>query len=291
MHEGALSRRQIQGWVLNRYYYQTRIPIKDALILSKSEDPSFRRLWIHRIHDHDGTKDGEGGLALWLRLAEGVGLDRAEVASLGARRARRALRVRRLRRAGARAEPARGGGVVAHRVLRARHHVAPHRRLGAALSLDRRRHARLLPQPRHARPRRLARGHRLRDRPRDHPRGAGGVRRRADPQVRDPLGDARRDRGGLPLERPDGASRAKTGRSSRARRASCATARRGARSCSTRSAGSRSTRSPPRSRGGSTGRARGGDRGGGRGGVRRRADAARWSGTCSRSWRSWRRGG
>ncbi len=81
MHEGALSQRQIQGWVLNRYYYQTRIPIKDAIILSKSEDPSFRRLWIHRIHDHDGAKAGEGGLALWLRLAEGVGLDKNEVAS------------------------------------------------------------------------------------------------------------------------------------------------------------------------------------------------------------------
>jgi pyrroloquinoline-quinone synthase len=82
MHRGELSRREIQGWVINRFYYQTRIPIKDALILSKSEDPSFRRLWIHRIHDHDGTQDDEGGLGRWLRLAEGVGLDRAEVASL-----------------------------------------------------------------------------------------------------------------------------------------------------------------------------------------------------------------
>ncbi|WP_437599082.1 pyrroloquinoline-quinone synthase PqqC [Sorangium sp. So ce590] len=82
MHRGELSRRQIQGWVLNRYYYQTRIPIKDALLLSKSEDPSFRRLWIHRIVDHDGAREGEGGLALWLRLAEGVGLDRDEVARL-----------------------------------------------------------------------------------------------------------------------------------------------------------------------------------------------------------------
>jgi pyrroloquinoline-quinone synthase len=81
MHEGRLTRPQLQQWVLNRYYYQTRIPIKDALILAKSEDPAFRRLWIHRIHDHDGAQEGEGGLALWLRLAEGVGLDREEVAS------------------------------------------------------------------------------------------------------------------------------------------------------------------------------------------------------------------
>lgn len=82
MHAGTLSREQLQAWVRNRYYYQTRIPIKDALILSKSEDPEFRRRWIRRIHDHDGEQSGEGGLALWLRLASGVGLDPDEVASL-----------------------------------------------------------------------------------------------------------------------------------------------------------------------------------------------------------------
>ncbi len=83
MHQGKLSKLQLQQWVLNRFYYQTRIPIKDALILAKSEDPVFRRAWIRRIHDHDGSAPGEGGLELWLRLAEGVGLKRAEVEGLG----------------------------------------------------------------------------------------------------------------------------------------------------------------------------------------------------------------
>jgi coenzyme PQQ biosynthesis protein C len=81
MHAGTLTREQLRAWVLNRYYYQTRIPIKDALILSKSDDPAFRRAWIRRIHDHDGEREGEGGLVLWLKLAEGVGLDPGEVAS------------------------------------------------------------------------------------------------------------------------------------------------------------------------------------------------------------------
>ena len=93
MHEGALSREDLGRWVLNRYYYQTRIPIKDALIVAKSEDPAFRRAWIRRIHDHDGTasaegapdggqKDGQdGGLGQWLRLAAAVGLDANVVAS------------------------------------------------------------------------------------------------------------------------------------------------------------------------------------------------------------------
>jgi pyrroloquinoline-quinone synthase len=83
MHAGTLTPEEIRRWVRNRYYYQTRIPIKDGLILTKAEDPGFRRGWIRRIHDHDGTPAQEGGLELWLRLAEAVGLERAEVASLG----------------------------------------------------------------------------------------------------------------------------------------------------------------------------------------------------------------
>lgn len=82
MHQGQLSQQALQLWVQNRFYYQTRIPIKDALILSKSEDPAFRRAWIRRIGDHDGARAGEGGLELWLRLAEGVGLSRDSVQSL-----------------------------------------------------------------------------------------------------------------------------------------------------------------------------------------------------------------
>lgn len=81
MHAGALSKEELQRWVINRYYYQTRIPVKDALLLSKSEDPAFRRAWIRRIGDHDGTKEGEGGLAEWLLLARAVGLDEAPVRS------------------------------------------------------------------------------------------------------------------------------------------------------------------------------------------------------------------
>ena len=79
MHDGTLAADEIRRWVTNRYYYQTRIPIKDALILAKSEDPSFRRAWIRRIHDHDGDGEDEGGLALWSRLADAVGIPRDEL--------------------------------------------------------------------------------------------------------------------------------------------------------------------------------------------------------------------
>ncbi len=79
MHEGQLTRGQLQAWVLNRYYYQSRIPIKDAIILSRSEDPAFRRAWRKRVVDHDGDGTHEGGIERWIRLAEATGLDRERV--------------------------------------------------------------------------------------------------------------------------------------------------------------------------------------------------------------------
>jgi pyrroloquinoline-quinone synthase len=82
LHGGACTPAEVQRWIRNRYYYQTRIPLKDGLILTKSEDREFRRGWIRRIHDHDGDDARAGGLELWLRLAEAAGLERAEVASL-----------------------------------------------------------------------------------------------------------------------------------------------------------------------------------------------------------------
>ncbi len=74
MNEGRLSREQIQGWVANRFYYQENIPRKDAAILANCPDREVRRRWIRRIHDHDGTADGEGGIEAWLRLGEAAGL-------------------------------------------------------------------------------------------------------------------------------------------------------------------------------------------------------------------------
>jgi pyrroloquinoline-quinone synthase len=79
MNEGLLSRRQLQGWVANRFYYQVNIPRKDAAILSNCPYPEVRRRWIRRIVDHDGTADGEGGIEAWLRLGEAAGLTRAEM--------------------------------------------------------------------------------------------------------------------------------------------------------------------------------------------------------------------
>jgi pyrroloquinoline-quinone synthase len=86
LNTGRANREQIQGWVANRFYYQIAIPVKDAAILSNCPDRAVRRGWIQRILDHDGFEIGgladPGGIEAWLRLAEAVGLARAEVDDL-----------------------------------------------------------------------------------------------------------------------------------------------------------------------------------------------------------------
>ncbi len=81
MREGALSKGAMQAWALNRYLYQSRIPMKDAALMARMVDTDLRREWRHRIEDHDGIEGDDGGIERWLKLAEGLGLDRAYVIS------------------------------------------------------------------------------------------------------------------------------------------------------------------------------------------------------------------
>ena len=81
LHNGKCSKAQVQAWALNRYYYQASIPKKDAALIARADDPGFRREWRSRLVDHDGEREGEGGIARWLKLTDGLGLDRDYVAS------------------------------------------------------------------------------------------------------------------------------------------------------------------------------------------------------------------
>jgi coenzyme PQQ biosynthesis protein C len=81
MLDGRCTKAQLQAWALNRYHYQATIPIKDATILARMDDPALRREWRRRIADHDGEHDGEGGVHRWLKLTDGLGLDRDLVLS------------------------------------------------------------------------------------------------------------------------------------------------------------------------------------------------------------------
>jgi coenzyme PQQ biosynthesis protein C len=82
LHAGQCTKGQVQAWALNRYYYQAMIPIKDASLIARCEDANVRRAWRSRLIDHDGESEGDGGIARWLRLTDGLGLDREYVISL-----------------------------------------------------------------------------------------------------------------------------------------------------------------------------------------------------------------
>ncbi len=81
LHGGGCTPDEVRAWVINRWFYQSRIPMKDAAFMSRVEDPALRREWRSRIENHDGAEGAPGGIARWLTLARAVGLDPAYVAS------------------------------------------------------------------------------------------------------------------------------------------------------------------------------------------------------------------
>jgi pyrroloquinoline-quinone synthase len=82
LHGGRCTRGQVQAWALNRYCYQAAIPRKDAALIARCDDPAIRREWRHRLVDHDGESEGDGGIARWLKLTDGLGLEREDVAAM-----------------------------------------------------------------------------------------------------------------------------------------------------------------------------------------------------------------
>jgi coenzyme PQQ biosynthesis protein C len=82
LHGGKCTKGQVQAWALNRYYYQAMIPVKDASLIARCNDPAVRREWRSRLVDHDGAVEGDGGVARWLKLTDGLELDRDYVTSL-----------------------------------------------------------------------------------------------------------------------------------------------------------------------------------------------------------------
>ena len=81
LHGGQCTPDEVRAWVINRWMYQSRIPMKDAAFMSRVDDPDLRRRWRKRIEDHDGGVAEGGGIRRWLALAQAVGLDPDYVAS------------------------------------------------------------------------------------------------------------------------------------------------------------------------------------------------------------------
>ncbi len=80
-YSGQCTYEEIQAWALNRYYYQSMIPIKDATVLTRLTDTEDRRQWRKRIEDHDGLQPGDGGIERWLKLTDSLGFPRDYVIS------------------------------------------------------------------------------------------------------------------------------------------------------------------------------------------------------------------
>ena len=80
-YSGQCTYEEIQAWALNRYYYQSMIPIKDATVLTRLTDTEDRRQWRKRIEDHDGLQPGDGGIERWLKLTDSLGFPRDYVTS------------------------------------------------------------------------------------------------------------------------------------------------------------------------------------------------------------------
>jgi coenzyme PQQ biosynthesis protein C len=81
LHSGGCSYEEVQAWALNRYYYQSMIPVKDATVLTRLGDLEDRRQWRKRIEDHDGLREGDGGIERWLKLTDSLGFPRPYVTS------------------------------------------------------------------------------------------------------------------------------------------------------------------------------------------------------------------
>ncbi len=81
LHAGQCTYEEVQAWALNRYYYQAKIPIKDATILTRMPDSADRRTWRKRIEDHDGVCEGDGGIERWFKLTDSFGFSRGYVTS------------------------------------------------------------------------------------------------------------------------------------------------------------------------------------------------------------------
>lgn len=75
MNSGELNKEQIQAWVINRFYYQLNIPLKDAAILAKCPVLEIRRRWIKRIEEQDGQDGTYSGIESWLTLGKACGID------------------------------------------------------------------------------------------------------------------------------------------------------------------------------------------------------------------------
>ena len=81
LYGGELSKKQLQAWIVNRFYMQKNVGMKDAAILSNCPEQEVRRIWISRSLRREGLERSPGDIEGWLTFAEAAGLGRDLVLS------------------------------------------------------------------------------------------------------------------------------------------------------------------------------------------------------------------
>jgi len=79
LYRGKLTQKQVKAWIINRFYLQKNIPLKDAAILSNCPEAEVRRLWIGRLLKREGLGGSIGDVEGWVSLAEAAGIGRDEI--------------------------------------------------------------------------------------------------------------------------------------------------------------------------------------------------------------------
>jgi pyrroloquinoline-quinone synthase len=79
LYAGKLTRKQVKAWIINRFYLQKNIPLKDAAILSNCPEAEVRKLWIGRLLKREGLGGSIGDVEGWIGLAEAAGVTRNEL--------------------------------------------------------------------------------------------------------------------------------------------------------------------------------------------------------------------
>ena len=74
LYGGGLSRKQMKAWIVNRFYLQKNIPIKDAAVLSNCPEPEVRKMWISRMLRREGIEQSIGDVDGWLNFAEAAAI-------------------------------------------------------------------------------------------------------------------------------------------------------------------------------------------------------------------------
>ena len=86
---GTLPLESIQGYATRYYQFESNFPRFLSAIHSRTEDPGVRQMLLDNLWDEEAGEDNHA--ELWLRFAEGLGLDRDAVKAAGPTPATRTL--------------------------------------------------------------------------------------------------------------------------------------------------------------------------------------------------------